>query len=105
MSIKKPRVYVDFNEMIDFDLVLLSKYDFKLNSNCEQVEMIEGKKVDIYMDDKNVDGIEDNLIASGTIEKNNSGVFQVAKWLCRIDKNGIQHESQVMPQSREDTKF
>jgi len=91
---KKSRIYVDFNEMID--LVLLSKYDFKLNSNGENIKMIEGKKIDIYMDDENDKGFKDNLIASGIVERNNSGIFEVAKWCCRIDENGIQHESDII---------
>lgn len=95
-TINKPRVYVDFNEMIDFNLVLLSQNDFKLNSNGEEIKMVEGKKIDIYDYDVNTDGLDDNLVASGTIERNNTGMFLNAKWLCRIDENGLQHESDLI---------
>jgi hypothetical protein len=91
---KKSRIYVDFNEMIDFDLVLLSQKDTKLNSEDIEVELIEGMKIDIYMDDEQADGFKDNLIASGIVERNRSGLFEIAKWCCRIDEDGIQHESE-----------
>lgn len=95
-DLQKSRIYVDFNEMIDYNLVLLSQKDFKVNSNGEEIEMIESQKIDIYMDDQNVDGSNDSLIASGIIEKNNSGICEVAKWVCRIDDNGIQNESDLL---------
>jgi hypothetical protein len=90
---QKTRIYVDFNEMIDFDLVLLSQKDTKLNSAGIEVELSEGMGIDIYMDDEQANGFKDNLIASGIVERNRSGQFEIAKWCCRIDENGIQHES------------
>ncbi|WP_242499210.1 hypothetical protein [Flavobacterium sp. 140616W15] len=91
--IKKSRIYVDFNEMIDFDLVLLSQKDTKLNSDGIEVKLSEGMLIDIYMDDEQPNGLKDNLIASGIVERNHSGLFEISKWCCRIDANGIQHES------------
>lgn len=96
---KKPRIYVDFNEMIDSDLVLLSQKDTKLNSDGVEIELTEGLKIDIYMDDEQMNGLKDNLIASGIIERNRSGLFEIAKWCCRIDENGIQHESDIISTS------
>lgn len=91
--IKKSRIYVDFNEMIDFDLVLLSQNDTKLNSDGIEVKLSEGMLIDIYMDDEQSNGLKDNLIASGIAERDHSGLFEISKWCCRIDANGIQHES------------
>ncbi|MCV9929877.1 hypothetical protein OIU83_19610 [Flavobacterium sp. LS1R49] len=91
---KKSRIYVDFDEMIDFDLVLLSQKDTKLNSADIEVELSEGMGIDIYMDDEQANGFKDNLIASGIVERNRSGLFEISKWCCRIDENGIQHESE-----------
>ncbi|MCV9933987.1 hypothetical protein OIU80_17025 [Flavobacterium sp. LS1R47] len=91
--VKKSRIYVDFNEMIDFDLVLLSQKDKKLNSVGVEVELREGMEIAIYMDDEQPNGFKDNLIASGIVERNHSNLFEIAKWCCRIDENGIQHES------------
>lgn len=91
---KEPRIYVDFNEMIDKNLVLLSKTDFKKNSDGLLIELKEGLCIKIYMDDTDDLNKQDNLIAEGTVELNNSGLFDICKWNCRIDENGIRHESE-----------
>jgi len=80
--------------MLGPDLVLLSKTDSKLDCDGNDVELFEGKTVDIYMDDYDHEDYPDNLIATGTVELNNSKLFTVCKWNCRIDLNGIQHESE-----------
>lgn len=92
---KEARIYVDFNEMIECDLVLLSKTDFKKDSDGNTIEFKEGKKIKIYMDDENDLGEQDNLIANGKVELNISGLFPVCKWNCRIDENGIRNESEL----------
>ena len=89
------RLYVDFNELIDEDLVLLSQTDVKLDQHGNEVFLYPGKHVDIYTDDIDDNGCVDNLIASGVVELNDSGVFPVCKWNCRINENGIQHESDL----------
>ncbi|MBC9909474.1 hypothetical protein [Chitinophaga varians] len=90
----RPRIYVDFNEMIAEDLVLLSQEDTKQDSDGNVVLLCEGKMIDIFMDDTNEPGEKDNLMASGTVEANTTGLFPVCKWNCRIDANGIRHESE-----------
>jgi hypothetical protein len=67
---KEPRIYVDFNEMIEDNLVLLSKADFKLDSDGNVVELKEGMFVKIYSDDLDENNNEDNLIAEGIVELN-----------------------------------
>ncbi len=89
------RLYVDFNELIEKDLVLLSQQDIKLDLGGKEVLLCQGKQVDIYMDDIDENGIIDNLVASGTVELNNTGLFTICKWNCRINANGIQHESEL----------
>lgn len=91
----KPRLYVDFNELIDFDLVLLSKFDVKFNSEGSEEVLFEGKQIEVYMDDFDENGVQDNLIASGIVKKNNTGHFPIAKWLCRIDTNVIKNKSSL----------
>ena len=96
---KQPRIYVDFNEMLDVDLVLLSKGDTKLDSLGNEVKLEDGMSVNIYMDDEDEFGREDNLIAEGIVELNieKEGTWgAIAKWNCRIDKNGIRHESESL---------
>ncbi|WP_212005044.1 hypothetical protein [Chitinophaga sp. HK235] len=91
----KPILYVDFNEMLEENLVLLSQTDIKLDSHGNEVLIFEGKPVTVYMDDINEHGDRDNLIASGVVERNNTGLFPVCKWNCRIDHNGIRRESDI----------
>ncbi len=90
------RIYVDFNEMLEPDLVLLSQNDAKENSEGKSVEFFPGQKIYMYSicGDVNEKGEPCLLLASGIVEKNTSDTewAKVAKWLCRIDKEkGIQH--------------
>lgn len=93
----EPRIYVDFNEMLDTDLVLLSKSDLKLDSQGNEVRFKEGDVIKVYMDDIDENGQEDYLIAEGIVERNTKkeGWGAIAKWNCRINKNGIRHESDL----------
>lgn len=92
---KEPRLYVDFNEMIEDDLVLLSRTDIKLDSNGNSIELKEGLKVKIYSDDLNSCNEKDNLIADGVVELNTHGGWATdVKWNCRINESGIYNESQ-----------
>lgn len=94
---KEPRIYVDFNEMLEEDLVLLSKEDSKLDSAGNFVQFYEGLPIKIYMDDIDEYGNIDNLLAEGIVEKNTitEGWGSIAKWNCRISKEGIYHESDI----------
>lgn len=96
---KESRIYVDFNEMIENDIVLLSNTDFKEDSNGKIVELKVGMKIKIYMDDINVDGEKDDLIAEGIVDLNTFKYLYpwttAAKWICRINENGIKHESEL----------
>ncbi len=90
----RPRIYVDFNEMLEERLVLLSKVDVKPDSSGRDVVLVEGMEVHVYSDDKDATGAVDNLIADGVVERNVAGHWAAAaKWCCRIDAAGIRHES------------
>jgi hypothetical protein len=92
----RPLLYVDFNEMLEPDLVLLSAADTKLDANGNVVALSDGLKVCVYMEDTDASGKADNLVASGTVEKNqSSGWGAQVKWCCRIDGRGIKHQSEV----------
>lgn len=95
MKMEDTRLYVDFNELIESDLVLLSQQDTKLDFAGREVLLFEGMQIGIYTDDTDENGFVDNLVANGTVELNNTGLFPVCKWNCRIDKNGIQNESDL----------
>lgn len=92
-----PRFYVDFNEMLEPDLVLLAQHDQKADSAGNLVSLFEGLPVAVYSDDKDAHGQIDNLVASGIVGKNThtDGWSRAAKWLCRISEPGIRHESET----------
>jgi hypothetical protein len=94
--VKRPRFHVDFNELIERDLVLLSKDDTKLTSTGESIFLCEGLAIEVYDDDVDDRGEPDNLIASGIVERNSTiGWAKDVKWNCRIDSRGIRHESDL----------
>lgn len=97
----KARIYVDFNEMVDNNTVLLSKDDTKIDSQGNQITFYEGMPISIYMDDVNGNGEVDNLIAEGIAIKNDFPIpnWQHVKWCCRIDANGIINESDLKKQT------
>lgn len=92
---KDARIHVDFNEMLEDDLVLLSKTDFKKDSKGKTIELKEGLPVKIYADDLSSCHKTDNLIANGVVELNTQKhLINETKWCCRIDSKGIYNESQ-----------
>lgn len=88
---------VDFNEMLESNLVLLSAEDTKTDSRGEIVSLHEGLEVIVCMDDTDDKGNADNLVAHGIVERNNSPVGWAAhvKWCCRIGCDGIRHMSEL----------
>ncbi|WP_299435640.1 hypothetical protein [uncultured Aquimarina sp.] len=92
---EESKIYIDFNAMIERDLILLSKTDFKKDANGNTIQLKEGMKIKVYMDDRDEFDKRDDLIAYGTVEQNNSGVFTTCKWNFRVDTNGIRHESEL----------
>ncbi len=86
--LKEPRIAVDFNELLEENLVLLSKGDFKKDCLGNVVKLKEGMKVKIYEYNDYKDE-EEFLLAQGVVELNVSGCFEVCKWNCRIDEDGI----------------
>jgi len=87
----RPRIYVDFNEMLDKDLVLLARADSKTDSSGQEVQLFEGMPVHLYSDD--VEPHDAILIADGKVEQNvDTGWSAEVKWCCRIDAVGIREE-------------
>ncbi len=85
----KPRIRVDFNELLEEDLVLLSKTDEKEDSEGSVMRISEGAHVSIYEYNHYDDGTKEYLLAEGVAELNTIQINPIAKWCCRIDKNGI----------------
>ncbi|MCK5824361.1 MAG: hypothetical protein KAG96_03025 [Ichthyobacteriaceae bacterium] len=91
---KDVRIYVDFDELIEEDLVILSSTDIKHDSKGKKITLKEGLKVKVYSDDLCGCNMNDNLIADGVVELNTGDWERTAKWYCRINKDGIYNESQ-----------
>jgi hypothetical protein len=89
----RPRIRVDFNELVEADLVLLSKSDAVLDSESNEVTLSDGVKVFVYEFNHYADGEKEYLLADGVAERNrpesNGPWTKAAKWCCRIDENGI----------------
>jgi hypothetical protein len=86
----RARLYVDFNEMVEPDLVLLSKTDEQVDSSGRPVRLYEGLSVHVYMDDPDEHGKPGALVADGLVERSpGTGWTAPAKWCCRIDSKGI----------------
>lgn len=94
----KARIYVDFNELVNENTVLLSKNDTTADSDGNIITFYEGMPVSIYSDDVDDNGEEDNLFAEGIavkIDLSAYGNWKNIKWCCCIDENGIIHESKL----------
>ncbi len=87
-------MYVDFNEMIGADEVLLSSTDSKVDTDGNLITFAEGLLVAVYMDDKGEDGLSDNLIANGVAMRNTRSDWSSSvPWVLKIDERGIRHLS------------
>lgn len=85
----RPRIRVDFNEMVEQDVVLLAKSDEVVDSSGERIVLREGLRVYLYMDDADERGNPRPLLASGVAERNDANDWsRMARWRCRIDKWG-----------------
>lgn len=93
----KPRIYVDLNEMVTSDIVLLSKEDTEVDSEGTVITFYEGMPINIYSDDLSDNGEVDNIIAEGVatqLDLSNYPNWQHVKWCCKIDLNSMRHESE-----------
>lgn len=93
---QKPMLHVDFNEMLESNLVLLSPADEKADVHGKSVLLREGLEVMVWMEDTDNTGNADNLVANGVVELNRSTASWAVhvKWCCRFDGVGIRHESE-----------
>jgi hypothetical protein len=89
----KARLQVDFNELVQNDLVLLSKTDEVIDSDGQSFTLSEGMQISIYEYNEYENGEKEYLLADGIAELNkpkiNGSWSKAAKWCCRINKNGI----------------
>jgi hypothetical protein len=87
---------VDFNELLEPNLVLLSQHDTKQDTDGNIIRLYDGLTISIFSDDIDANGNPDNLIAVGVVERNrNNGWAKHVKWCCRIGPEGIRHQSEL----------
>jgi hypothetical protein len=94
MNIDRARIKVDFNELIEDRLVLLSKTNEVVDSEGNRIELIAGMPIAIYEYNEYENGDKEYLLAEGIVERNypevNGKWSSAAKWCCRINESGIQ---------------
>ena len=98
----KARISVDFNEMVDHNIVMLSQTDARTDSHGSIVTLYEGMPISIYEEDIYENGEVDYLIAEGIVIKHDLDAypfFSHVKWFCHIDSNGIQNRPELRKDS------
>lgn len=84
-----PRFSVDFNELIEHDLVMLSQADDRTDVTGVSIALVQGLQVEVQEENLYDDGLHEILFARGVVEANTTGTWSHVKWLCRIDSAGI----------------
>jgi len=89
-----PVFLVDFNELVEPHVVLLSATNQREDQRGRMITLAEGMMVLVSEQDVNELGERDDLIAAGSVTRNEAGGWtKNAKWLCLIDERGIRHRS------------
>ena len=83
------RFTVDFNEMLESDLLMLSQTDLRQDIHGQPVPLHEGLAVQVQEENHYADGSHELLLARGVVEANRTGTWPHVKWCCRLDADGI----------------
>lgn len=84
-----PRFSVDFNELVEQDLVLLSQTDLRQDIHGRFVLLEQGLHIELQEENRYADGCHEILFARGVVESNQSGFWPHVKWCCRLDADGV----------------
>jgi hypothetical protein len=88
-----PRIRVDFNELVDPNLVLLSKTDVVECDDGTRLTLEQGMRLIAFEHNAYGDGTHEYLYAQGLAERNDPGVngewTRNAQWCCRFT-GGVQ---------------
>lgn len=86
-------IKVDFNEMVEEDLVLLSKSDEVYDAERNKIVLLKGLPISVYEYNEYKNGTTEHISAEGIVEPNDPTVngrwTKGTKWCCRINANGI----------------
>ncbi|WP_455151176.1 hypothetical protein [Capnocytophaga sp.] len=89
----KPKIEVNFNEIIDDFKILLSQSDMIIDSEGNEILLKEGLEIDIFEPDYDEQNNRDDIVASGFVTECINPPYKQVKWCCKIDKKGIKHIS------------
>lgn len=89
--VDRPILYVDFNEYVTEDTVMLSQSDIKKDINQTDITLTEGLRVLVYMNDLNEENQRDDLFALGIVTKNGTELYPHVKWLVKLEGNEVRH--------------
>jgi len=84
-----PRFSVDFNELLERDLIMLSQTDLREDINGSSVLLVEGLLVEVQEENLYDDGTHEVLFARGVVEANSTDAWSHVKWCCRFDADGF----------------
>lgn len=96
---KTMRVRADFNGLFG-ELLCLSHKDTCEDANGNPVALVAGIVLTAFDEDADEHGNPDDLIASGTVERSPRWLqCNGSRWVLRIDRNGVSHESDLRSSS------
>lgn len=106
----KARIYIDLNEMVTEDIVLLSRDDAKVDSRGELVTFYEGMPVSVYSDDASDAGEWDPLLGEGVALRYDLRAYpqwKHVRWCLRLNWKSLVHASELKgfrsdPKEKED---
>ena len=95
------RLRADFNGLFE-GILCLSHGATCEDANGIFVTLYEGLVATAFDEDTNERGERDNLLASGVVEPAPDWLMcNGSRWVLRIDRNGVRHESDLDPNERE----
>jgi len=97
-QVPKPFLYVDYNERVAGNAILLSQADMKNDYHGNPIALYEGLEVVGYQEDEDMEGVRDDIIMEGICIPNRLGDFQHVKWLLKANDKGIRYMSDIMTQ-------
>lgn len=84
-----PRFSVDFNELLERDLIMLSQTDLRKDIGGLPVLLVAGLFIEVQEENLYDDGTHEVLFARGVVEANSTGICPHVKWCCRFDAEGF----------------
>lgn len=84
----RPRLTVDFNEMVQQDVFLLAREDRRLDSSGAVIQFHPGLRVFVYVEDSDDHGRPGYLIATGLVERHEGTFKPRVRWRVCVDEWG-----------------